>query len=427
MSQILENNDLNDIKKANNSACQLIKTELIPVELYHNSTQIKDFTNQTNNNIISDSLEKNSDHCLNIYTYTRDQNSDMKNSCDQNSPIKIIEESENQSEMQEIMQKCLANKNSQREKYIEEKILRKYSKNVKPEVYKEEYFKVYNQIRAEISEKIMASLIARKEKEIEIKKKKLEYYSKKKLEDFQNAYYKNLKEEYELQKIDILNEKCKEFDENAKEEFLGNKDKIKRELYNKYDNMVNQLIVDLEEAKANLLNQKENEKKRLQQLSRIQGNIMEIENNEKEKNKQINTMIKNYTNFKMDNRRLDVYPNVKNKNKNKLVTKKNKSCSNLNKKINVHKINQLDIDRNNNNNNKDNNYIGEFNYSRRKTGMEKKENINFSKNNNQTAINIRELNNKIKNKTFLINNNNSNISEIHKNFSSKNMVIDSFN
>ena len=179
--------------------------------------------------------------------------------------------------------------------------------------------------------------------------------SKKKLEDFQNTLYKNLKDEYELQKIEILNEKCKEFDENAKEEFLGNKDKIKRELYNKYDSMLNELIIDLEEAKANLLNQKENERKRLQQLSKIQGNVMAIENNEREKNKQIITMIKNYTNFKRDNRRLDVYPNVK--NKNKFSTKKSKSSSNLKKKNKVNNINKLDVDRNNNINN--DNKLGE--------------------------------------------------------------------
>ena len=416
MSQILENIELTDIKKVTNSSSQLITAGLIPLEHYQKSSRIKDFTNQSDNNIISDSLEKNCEPCLNIYNYSKSQNTEIKNSCDQNSPIKIIEESENQSEMQEIMQKCLENNNSQKEKYIEEKLLKKCSNNIKPEVYKEEYFKVYNKIRSEISEKIMSFLKGKKEKEIEIKRKKLEYYSKKKLEDFQNTLYKNLKDEYELQKIEILNEKCKEFDENAKEEFLGNKDKIKRELYNKYDSMLNELIVDLEEAKANLLNQKENERKRLQQLSKIQGNVMAIENNEREKNKQIITMIKNYTNFKRDNRRLDVYPNVK--NKNKFSTKKSKSSSNLKKKNKVNNINKLDVDRNNNINN--DNKLGEFNFSRRATDIYKKENINFNSN-NQAAINIKELNNKIKNKAFLINNNNyySNNPEIHKKFPSK--------
>ena len=133
--------------------------------------------------------------------------------------------------LKELMKLYNENRNNNKEKYIQEKLLEKYSKELRGEVYNEEYRKVYNKIKSEISYKIKEELLLKMQKEIEMKKKKFEYNNKKKLEEYQNILYKNIKQEYEMSKIDIMNIKLNEYEEKYKKEFLNNKDKIKRELF----------------------------------------------------------------------------------------------------------------------------------------------------------------------------------------------------
>ena len=183
---------------------------------------------------------------------------------------------------------------------------------------------------------------------------------KKKLEEYQNILYRNIKEEYEMSKIDIINLKSNEFEEKYRKEFLNNKDKIKRDLIIEYQTMTNKLIDELEESKKNLLSQQNKEKMRIKQLNKIKGNYEEKEDYEKQRNEQINTMINNYKHFKMDNRRINVYPT-------------NKKSENIKKeKLNEnHKL--YEIDEND------------------------RKNI-FEKTQNKSGINIREINNKLKKK-----------------------------
>ena len=61
---------------------------------------------------------------------------------------------------------------------------------------------------------------------------------------------------------------------------------------------------------------------RIKQLNKIKGNYEEKEDYEKQRNEQINTMINNYKHFKMDNRRINVYPTAKIKNNLKVKEKK---------------------------------------------------------------------------------------------------------
>ena len=274
------------------------------------------------------------------------------------------------------------NKNTQKEKYIQDKLLEKFSKNIKNELYEEEYKKVYNKIKNEISFKIREELLSRRQKEIEMKKKKIEYNNKKKLEEYENILYKNIKEEYEMSKIDIINIKTKEFDEKYKKEFLRNKDKIKRDLITKYQIMTNKLIDELEQSKKDLLEQQNKEKMRIKQLNKIQGNYKEQENYQKQRNEQINTMIDNYKHFKMDNRRLDVYPtnnNSKYMNKsniNNKTSKKDRGKSNDIKKI---KNNYSMIENEDENNNTK---------------------FQFKKTPNKNGVNIKEINNRLKRKYY---------------------------
>ena len=111
-------------------------------------------------------------------------------------------------------------------------------------------------------------------------------------------------------------------------------------------------------------------------MNKIKGNYEEQEVYEKQRNEQINTMINNYKQFKMDNRRINVYPNSKIKNNiiddthkrgksNDLQKKKNNSLSNNNEfKQNI----SIDI-------------------------LEKAQNKN--------GINIKEINNRLKNKKLI--------------------------
>ena len=270
------------------------------------------------------------------------------------------------------------NNNTKKEKYIQDKLLEKFTKNIKNDLYDEEYKKVYNKIKNEISFKIREELLSRRQKEIELKKKKIEYNNKKKLEEYENILYKNIKEEYEMSKIDILNIKTKEFDEKYKKEFLRNKDKIKRDLIIKYQIMTNKLIDELEQSNIELLEQKNKEKMRIKQLNKIQGNYKEQENYQKQRNEQINTMIDNYKHFKMDNRRLDVYPN---NNKNKYMNKSNIN-NNVSKK-NRGKSNDIKKIKNN--------------YSM----IENEDEITkyqFKKTPNKNGVNIKEINNRLKRK-----------------------------
>ena len=195
---------------------------------------------------------------------------------------------------------------------------------------------------------------------IEIKKKKIEYSNKKKLEEYQNILYRNLKEEYEMSKIDIINLKANEFEEKYRKEFLSNRDKIKRELIIEYQTLTNKLMEELEESKKDLLSQQNKEKMRIKQLNKIKGNYKEKEDYEKQRNEQINTMINNYKHFKMDNRRINVYPTTK--------TNKNKKREKYN----------------------ENHKLYDFEDNDRKNVFEKTQ--------NKSGINIREINNKLKKK-----------------------------
>ena len=144
------------------------------------------------------------------------------------------QENKSENKIKELIKITNENRNSKKEKYLEDKLLEKYSKDLRNEIYEEEYKKLYNKIKTEISFKIKEELLLKKQKELEIKKKKIEYSNKKKLEEYQNILYRNLKEEYEMSKIDIINLKANEFEEKYRKEFLSNRDNIKRELIIEY-------------------------------------------------------------------------------------------------------------------------------------------------------------------------------------------------
>jgi hypothetical protein len=283
-------------------------------------------------------------------------------------------------DIKEILKKSNLNKNNQKEKYIEEKLLEKYSKNMRNEIYNEEYKKIYNKIKSEISYKIREELLSKRQKEIELKKKKIEYNNKKKLEEYENTLYKNLKEEYEMSKIDIINLKTKEFEEKYRKEFLKNKDKIKRELITKYQIMTNKLMDELEESKRNLLEQQNKEKMRIKELNKIQGNYKEQENFQKQRNEQINTMIDNYKHFKMDNRRMDVYPTTNYRTNNNFMEKKrnNVPMKTRGKSNDIRKV--------------------KSNYSMIGNSEVNNSKYQFKKTPNKSGVNIKEINNRLKSK-----------------------------
>ena len=260
---------------------------------------------------------------------------------------------------------------NKKEKYIEDKLLEKYSRDLRNEIYIDEYKKIYNNIKNEISYKIREELLLKKQKEIEMKKKKYEYNNSKKLEEYQSNLYRNLKEEYEMSKIDIINIKINEFEEKYLKEFLNCKDKLKRELILEYQKMTNKLIEELEESKRDLVSQQNKEKNRIKQLNKIKGNYEEQEDYEKQRNEQINTMINNYKHFKMDNRRMNVYPSS-----NKCDILKNKKRRERSNK------NQINKDISLNDEEKENKFI-------------------LEKNLNKNGINIKEINNRIKKKNYI--------------------------
>ena len=103
---------------------------------------------------------------------------------------------------------------------------------------------------------------------------------------------------------------------------------------------------------------------RIKQLNKIKGNYEEKEDYEKQRNEQINTMINNYKHFKMDNRRINVYPKTKIKNNLKA---KEKSKEN-------------------------NNYLKE-----NKTEENDRKYI-FENTQNKNGINIKEINNRLRRK-----------------------------
>ena len=292
------------------------------------------------------------------------------------------EEENWQNNINDLIKISNMNKNTKKEIYIQEKLLEKYSKNIRNQIYDEEYKKIYNKIKSEISYKIREEILSKRQKEIEIKKKKIEYNNKKKIEEYENLLYKNIKEEYEMSKIDIINIKAKEFEEKYKKEFLRNKDKIKRDLIIKYQIMTNKLIDELEESKKNLLDQKNKEKMRIKQLNKIQGNYKEQENYQKQRNEQINIMIDNYKHFKMDNRRLDVYPKNNYRTNNNYMNKSN---------ISKFRGKSNDIKRKIKNN-----------YSMIENNEEENDSkFQFKKTPNKNGVNIKEINNRLKSKNHI--------------------------
>ena len=86
-------------------------------------------------------------------------------------------------------------------------------------------------------------------------------------------------------------------------------------------------------------------------------------------------MINNYKQFKMDNRRIDVYPNYK--NKNNINDNRRKEKSNDSKRIkNNSFLNRNDINKNN-------------------------DKFIFEKTPNKNGINIKEINNRLKKKNYI--------------------------
>ena len=116
---------------------------------------------------------------------------------------------------------------------------------------------------------------------------------------------------------------------------------------------------------------------RIKQLNKIQGNYKEQENYQKQRNEQINTMIDNYKHFKMDNRRLDVYPtNNYRTNNNTFVNKSNTSKKGRGKSNDIKRIKKKSITYN------------DFEENNSK--------IQFKKTPNKNGVNIREINKRLK-------------------------------
>ena len=272
---------------------------------------------------------------------------------------------------QEIFERCKANQNDQKEKFIEEKLKQKISQKVKKNLYQEEYKVVYDKIKREVQQKIANDFLTKKKRELDIQKKKIEYNTQSKLIDFKNKLYIEYKEQSNVQKLSIIKEKEKEIEEKCKNDLMALKDKIKRELINQYQNKENELRMQLNEAKENLIVQKEKEKKRIEQLNKIKNGYVLEEEFQKEKNKEIENLIDNYKNYEMNMSKNNLssssgfgrktsYQNFKQKKSPKIAT-------NLKKMKSVQKFN---------NNNKGNPF-----------DMISEE---------RSSINLREVNNRIK-------------------------------
>lgn len=273
---------------------------------------------------------------------------------------------------QEILEQCIANQNEQKEKFIEEKLKQKISQKMKKTLYQDEYKVVYERIKREVQQKITNDFIAKKKKEVDIQKKKIEYNTQSKLIDFKNKLYMEYKQQSDEQKLNIVKEKEKEIEEKCKADLAMMKEKIKRDLIAQYQNKENELIKELEEAKENLVIQKEKEKKRLEQLNKIKSGYLIEEEFQKEKNKQIESMIDNYKNYELNNSKNNISANsgLKRKTSYQNFNKTPKVTTGLKKMKSVQKLN------NNSNKTKSNpfNMIGQ----------------------ERTSVNLKEVNNRIK-------------------------------
>ena len=246
------------------------------------------YTNNQNINNNNNDLNYNNNNIYNNNNYNNNINQDIYyNSSNNNNNYN----NNSQNNLNEIEIENYQNK--QKEKFIEEKIKQKAIKEYKNNLYKSQYDEIYNEIKREIYNNIRDEIIKRKNKEIEYQLKLIDYSTQKKLENFEQKTYLNLKDEANINKENIISEKCVELEEKYKNELNILKEKIKKELILKYENKKNEFINELENVEKKLNVQKENEKKKINEFNKLNNEYIKLKKIQEVKNNELNLILNN--------------------------------------------------------------------------------------------------------------------------------------
>ena len=306
--------DKNDFDEDENDKHQLKITDL------NNSNPHQSNSNsETNTN--KESYTKNNTNSNKINYFTTDSNNIFSNSS-QNNHFNI--------------KKNLSSQKKKETVTLPDSIIKEIRKNV----YEEEYQKIYDKIKLDLSNDIITSIIKKKEKEISYKKKELISANNKKLKDYEITLKLLYKKDYDNNKKNVLDQINQKYTQKYNDIFIQQKNIIKNNLNEKYNSLFNNLIEANKNELINLNKKISKEKNRIKELDKIKYNYYQKEKYSKTKNMHINTMLNEYKNFQMDNRRIDIYPRNSNIKKSKsFCDNKIQNEVNTEKSVNIQQIN----------------------------------------------------------------------------------------
>jgi hypothetical protein len=320
-----------------------------------------------------------------------------------------------QDKYEDLLVDCKAKLREDKEKKLANKIYNKLKPEVEKEIYKNEYKNVEDKIRKELENKLNQDIQAKKMEELERVKRKLEYFTKVKMDEMQGNLKSKCKEEIQEELKKDLKVREKELKISYLKRFETFKNNLEKQLKDEYESKKKELSKEIGELKSKVYRQKCAEKLKLNKINNMKKTLetkqkLQLENAEKlEKAIQIsnNTLL---VESKVES--------LKNTKKESKKAKNNNHNNQLNIKVNEYYIDDTEIIDNNKNTkileqniavNNNNNYTSFQSLSSHNINSHNSYVLHSSpKNKENSGVNLMEINKKLKslNNVEIMNNDN---------------------
>lgn len=178
-----------------------------------------------------------------------------------------------QEKYEDLLVDCKAKLREDKEKKLAANMYHKLRPTVEKEIYKNEYSKVEEKIRRELESKLNKDIETKKNEEVQRVKRKLEYFTKVKMDEMEGNIKSKCKEEVECELKKELERKEKEMKINYLRKFESFKSNLEKQLKDEYESKKKELSKEISEMKSRMYRLKCSEKLKLNKISNIKKNI----------------------------------------------------------------------------------------------------------------------------------------------------------
>jgi hypothetical protein len=182
-----------------------------------------------------------------------------------------------QEKYEDLLVDCKAKLREDKEKKLAANMYHKLRPTVEKEIYKNEYSKVEEKIRRELETKLNKDIESKKLEEVERVKRKLEYFTKVKMDEMEGNIKNKCKEEVEIEIKKELEKKEKEMKINYLRKFESFKTNLEKQLKDEYESKKKELSKEISEMKSRMYRLKCSEKLKLNKISNIKKNLEQKE------------------------------------------------------------------------------------------------------------------------------------------------------